>query len=102
MATYTKNTLINSGGQGVVWRGTANDGTEVAIKELTVSGPPDQQVQDRMRFQKEITCQTSLLHENIMAILAVNTSANPPFFVMPIADESLRDRLLPAGTAIPG
>ena len=100
MSTYTKHTLINFGGQGEVWRGTADDGTEVAIKELTLAGSPDQQDKDRKRFQKEITCQTSLLHENVMPILAVNTGANPPFFVMSVADESLRDRLCPPGTAL--
>jgi len=100
MPTYTRVTLINSGGQGEVWRGTADDGTEVAIKYLTIAGPPAQQALDRARFQKEITCQTSLLHENVMPILAVNMAVDPPFFVMPVADGSLRDRLLAPGSTV--
>jgi len=93
MAKYVRQSRINAGGQGEVWRGVADDGTPVAIKYMHIAGTPAQVEEDLRRFKREITCQSSLEHPGVLPILAMNLADPEPHFVMPVADESLRDVL---------
>lgn len=100
MPSYTREGRINAGGQGEVWRGRAADGTEVALKFLTLSGNPAQQAEDLARFEREVRLQTSLHHPGIMPILGVHLEGPEPHFAMPIAEASLRDKLSAARTGL--
>ncbi|WKK73303.1 serine/threonine-protein kinase [Rathayibacter oskolensis] len=91
---YRRVSRINAGGQGEVWRGVSASGEDVAIKFMHLVGGPTQQDEDRRRFRREITCQTSLVHKGIVRIHASNVEAAEPFLVMDLADESLRDLLV--------
>ncbi|WP_353816341.1 serine/threonine-protein kinase [Agromyces sp. SYSU T00266] len=92
--TYTRLHRINAGGQGEVWAAAGDDGSQVAIKYMHLAGSAAQQDEDLRRFKREITCQSSLSHPGVLPIIAMNLANTEPFFVMPIADESLRDLLV--------
>jgi hypothetical protein len=90
VVAYKKIARIDGGGQGEVWRSTGDDGSTVAIKFMHLAGSQEEQDEDRRRFKREITCQSSLSHRGVMPVLGSNLSATPPFMIMPVADESLR------------
>lgn len=98
---YKKVARIDGGGQGEVWRATGDDGSTVAIKFMHLAGSQAEQDEDRRRFKREITCQSSLSHTGIMPVLGSNLAATPPFMIMPVADESLRDVLVRTGGGLP-
>ncbi len=93
MAIFTRVRRINAGGQGEVWVGVAPDGYEVAMKYLLLNGNEAQKAEDLRRFEREITCQSSLTHEGVLPILGMDISSAEPHFIMPLADGSLRDML---------
>jgi serine/threonine protein kinase len=91
MARYRKNTKINSGGFGVVYRAVrVEDGEIVAFKELTATGVSGD---DRQRFIREVKIQAKLQHVNVVSILGYNLETDPPWFVMPLARTNLRDEI---------
>ena len=94
MATFVRKKRLAAGGQGEVWVGEAPDGSEVAMKYLLLDGNAAQQAEDLRRFEREITCQSSLVHEGILPILGMDVSPFEPHFIMPLADGSLRDLLV--------
>lgn len=86
--------LVVAAGQSEVWRATRlGTGEQVIMKRLL----PVPQMQDnsveRQRFRREVRCQSTLRHPNIMPILGHNFSADPPWYVMPVASRSLQDDL---------
>lgn len=83
----------NPGGQGEIWEGHLDDGTKVAIKIPLPSPNSDHPDDDRRRFEREIRCQTTLNHPGIVRVLGTGFRDADPFYVMKIADCSLRDRL---------
>src|SRR5882724_9269480 len=87
MARYRKNTKINSGGFGVVYRAVrVEDGEVVAFKELATTGITDD---ERKRFVREVKIQAKLDHHNLIQILGYNLDTDPPWFVMPLARTNL-------------
>ena len=81
---------INRGGFGVVYE-VEDNGRRLAKKEFN---PPPQIANDpagvekaRRRFVREVTVQTQIHHPNIMPVITSDLSADPPWFVMPLADE---------------
>lgn len=102
MTAYRKVDKKFAGGQAEVWLGVRqDDGQHVAMKYLHVHPASADPVEDLKRFKRELRCHSTLIHENIMPVLGQNTMADPPWYVMPWADESLRTRLTPVGTVIP-
>jgi serine/threonine protein kinase len=85
-----RDTLIKRGGQGEVWRGEASDGAPVAIKYLLLPTGVDDPSKELRRFKREINCQRDLTHTGIVTILSTDLKADRPFYVMPLAENSLR------------
>lgn len=92
MAHYkkTSDTPIGQGGFGAVFNGQrTEDGWECVIKYLREPYGPD----DRRRFQREVRMQSLLKHPFIVSVVGRNLDADPPWFVMPKAECSLRRAL---------
>ena len=85
--------VIGVGGMGIVLKGFQPElNRPVAVKvlapHLATSGAA------RQRFAREAQAATAIMHPNVMPILAVNSSGNLPYLVMPfVACESLQQRL---------
>ncbi|WP_313545652.1 serine/threonine-protein kinase [Leifsonia aquatica] len=91
---YTREALItDESGQGEVYRGRDENGRAVAIKYLKVSSAEHEATKDRKRFAREVACQRDLAHPNIVTVLGARLKGDRPFYVMPLADGSLRDLL---------
>ncbi len=91
MAKYQRQSKIASGGFGCVYRAKRiEDDQIVAFKVLE---GPDITNEDRIRFTREVRIQLQLDHPHIVPILGSNLTANPPFFIMPLATGNLRIRL---------
>ena len=89
MATYKKHERLGAGGQGQVFRGTRDDGLEVALKYLRTDANDDA----RNRFFREVRIQQTLSHPNIVPVLGCQlTGEKTPFFAMPLAYESRSKR----------
>src|SRR5438094_63497 len=90
MASYRKQEKINSGGFGVVYRAErVEDSESVAYKELPRGASED----EKRRFAREVRIQAKLEHKHVVPILGYNLQVDAPFFVMPLAEASLRERL---------
>lgn len=92
--TFHRTALIARHGQGEVWRATLENSDNLyALKFLL---QPQQDVRDIgsiRRFEREVRAQSTLTHAGIMPVVTSNFSDSPPWFVMPLAEHSLRDVL---------
>ena len=87
MATYEFLSEIGRGGFGVVYEAVReDDGWACCAKTLR----PRASQREVRRFQREVRLQAKLRHPHIVPIVAVNLEDNPPWFIMPIAQENLR------------
>ncbi|MCZ4277382.1 MULTISPECIES: serine/threonine-protein kinase [Nocardiaceae] len=84
----------HNNGQGVIWEARTKPGDhKVALKYMKVD-PSDTDPTTTERFLREIRCQSSLIHPNIVNVLGSGTSdERGPFYAMEWADGSLRDIL---------
>jgi serine/threonine protein kinase len=90
MSTIRLDSKINSGGFGEVFRATiVDDGRKVAVKRLLKPYSSD----DVKRFGREVRIMEKLDHPNIIKVLRSNLDADPPVFVMPLAECNLNDIL---------
>lgn len=81
------------GGFGVVAEVLGDDGNLYACKSLIV--PPNlTEAEVRPRFEREVRYQSAIYHPNVVRILTSELSANPPWFIMPLAQCSLHDELM--------
>jgi serine/threonine protein kinase len=89
------NTIIERGGGGfgVVHEVEDNQGRRLAKKTLRVPVDVDP-AQVIPRFEREVKYQSAIEHPNVVEILDHNLDENPPWFIMPLAVCSLKDRLL--------
>ncbi|MCX5643264.1 MAG: serine/threonine-protein kinase [Phycisphaerae bacterium] len=91
MARYQRQSKIDSGGFGCVYRAKRlDDGEVVAFKVLEGRGIT---TEDRTRFIREVRIQSQLDHPHIVPILGSNVEVDPPFCVMPLASGNLRSRI---------
>lgn len=90
--TYTLSELIGEGGAGRVFGGTASDGTQVAVKVLSMSQSSNDK---RRRFKNEIAYLSQNKHPNIVSVIDHGITRTGdiagPFYVMPRYDSNLRD-----------
>ena len=91
---YHQGEEIGRGAFGIVYRATGDDGHPYALKRLNPAA--FQQQEHAMlikRFEREVRYQQQVDHPNVVRILEANLTDNPPWFVMPLADGSLKDDL---------
>ncbi len=84
---------IDRGGFGVVHEVEDAGERRLARKsfEPQVVGPDREKL--RKRFAREVRIQSQLHHPNIMPVVDQDLDADPPWFTMPLASESLADKL---------
>jgi serine/threonine protein kinase len=84
---------IGSGGFGNVDLVTDEHGHAFARKTFSNNQPssfPDELVPNiRSRFTREANVQANLQHRNIMPVLSSQLDENPPWFLMPVAEQTL-------------
>ncbi|MFF4030368.1 serine/threonine-protein kinase [Streptomyces sviceus] len=93
MAKFKRISLLDTGGQGKVWKAKSIEtGHLVALKYLTFEpgSSRDQRSTQKIRFVREVENQSRLSHPGIMPVLAYATHASPPWYAMPIAERSLQ------------
>lgn len=90
MYSYRKVTRIAVQGQGEVWKVQREGASGMFAQKFLLQTSSDDDVK---RFHREVRTQSALMHPGIMPIFAVDFESVPPWYVMPLADYSLRDRL---------
>lgn len=82
---------IDSGGFGNVDLVEDEDGHVYARKTFSKNQPfPDDLLPNVLRrFRKEAKIQESIQHRNIVPVLGGDLAADPPFYLMPVAESSL-------------
>src|SRR4051794_9480905 len=83
---YRRTRQIGKGAFGTVFEAETRDGELVAIKYFT--GSEFAEV-DRDRFGREVRILSKLNHPNVLPVLDDDLGAEPPWFVMPMANCSL-------------
>ena len=81
-----------SGGFGTVSEVQDQDGNRFARKTLVVPNGLDKASVKR-RFHREVKFQKSIHHENVVRIVDEDLAADPPWFIMTLATETLEDEL---------
>lgn len=95
MHFYKPVSKIAHHGQGEVWKAVRlGSNGEFAQKFLHQNA----QEENLKRFYREIRAQSGLVHPGIMPIYAVNFEVAPPWYVMPLAEYSLRNHLVANGS----
>lgn len=85
---------LNAGGQGTVHRATdVVGGEDFALKYLKPGAHESDRAAALRRFTHEVRCQSQLKHPGIVGVVAVSFEVDPPWFLMRLADHSLRDLL---------
>ncbi len=94
MTTYTDGKEIGRGSFGLVRRVTDENGNLFAKKTFVdpnIAGlPKDDLIR---RFDREVRLQSSIDHPNVIRILDSKLADDPPWFVMELADRSLKDMM---------
>ncbi|TVL89788.1 serine/threonine-protein kinase [Streptomyces sp. SAJ15] len=95
---------LGHGGMGTVWR--AQDqvlGREVAVKELTVSGlPPEELAVLHTRMEREARAAARVKHPGVVTVFDVLEEDGRPWIVMELIDgQSLADVIATEGTLLP-
>lgn len=82
---------IGAGGMGVVLSVVpVAGGGEIALKYC---GEPEDA--NRRRFSREVRAMSAITHPNVMPVLDSNIGADPPYYTMPLAANTVAD-MLPA------
>ncbi|MFR3217674.1 MAG: serine/threonine-protein kinase [Dysgonomonas mossii] len=79
---------IGSGGMGTVYKVLKNSDS-YALKTCT-----DIDEETIRRFKREVRIMKSIDNSNIINVVDDNLDANPPYFVMPLCDHSLKDAVI--------
>jgi serine/threonine protein kinase len=80
---YERVARLGRGGMGVVDLGRREDGTEVALKRLTLHGSADDMARARQRIEREAEVLARLDHPNIVGLLEVIDDGDEVTLVMP-------------------
>lgn len=85
---------IGQGTFGIVEEATDENGDSCAIKTLNLGAFTKEQAGDlKKRFEREVRYQAQIDHPNVVEIIGHNLEDKKPWFVMPLADGSLKDDL---------
>lgn len=84
---------LGSGGFGSVDLVADDQGRQYARKTFSVNQPlaPELVENVRKRFVREAKVQASFPHRNIVPVLGDDLTADPPFYLMPVAESTLAD-----------
>jgi hypothetical protein len=97
---YERVARLGRGGMGVVDLGRRPDGTEVALKRLTLHGSTDDIARARQRIEREAEVLTRLQHPNIVELLDVVEDGDEVTLVMAyLTGGTLSDRVARHGPA---
>lgn len=97
---YERVARLGRGGMGVVDLARAPDGTEVALKRLTLHGSADDIARARQRIEREAEVLARLDHPNIVELLEVLDDGDEVTLVMPyLTGGTLSDRVARHGPA---
>ncbi len=100
---YERVARIGRGGMGVVDLGRCPDGTEVALKRLTLHGSAEDIGRARQRIEREAEVLTRLDHPNIVELLGVVEEGDEVTLVMAyLTGGTLADRVARHGPAPAG
>lgn len=81
------------GGFGTVSEVKGDDGYLYACKVLVI--PPHLPAADvKARFEREVKYQSAISHQNVVHIFEHNLDADPPWFIMQLAECSLYDEMI--------
>ena len=95
---YERVARLGRGGMGVVDLGRRDDGTEVALKRLTLQGSADEMARARQRIEREAEVLTRLDHPNIVELLEVIDDGDEVTLVMPyLTGGTLAERVTEQG-----
>lgn len=87
---------INRGGFGVVYE-IEDNGQRLAKKEFDplpqIAADPVDVEKARRRFVREVTVQGQIRHPNIMPVITSDLVADPPWFLMPLANEDCTQQI---------
>jgi serine/threonine protein kinase len=90
--------VIGQGGFGIVDKVVNEDSIVYARKTFHVNqGPtfPADMIENvRKRFVREANVQSALKHQNIVPVVDKYLGANPPYFIMPLADSTLEKDII--------
>src|SRR3546814_8790274 len=88
------------GGMGVVDLARRADGTEVALKRITLHGSADEMARARQRISREAEVLTKLRHPNVVELLEVLDDGDDVTLVMPyLTGGTLAERVARHGPA---
>ena len=82
---------VGRGGFGSVDVVQDASGVRFARKTFSVNQPLAPELHENVlkRFKKEVRTQSGISHQNIVPILSADLDAQPPFYIMPLAESSL-------------
>ncbi|MFT5718254.1 MAG: serine/threonine protein kinase [Oleiphilaceae bacterium] len=96
MRHYILKEKLGQGGFAEVFKVENDDGCTFAKKIFS----PSKQIIDavgeeqlKKRFSREVRSQSKLNHQNVVPILDIDLISEPPFFIMPLASDTLSDEL---------
>ena len=84
---------INRGGFGRVERVRLEDGSLGARKVFDPAVPGDDIEKLRKRFEREVRIQSAIVFPAVMPIIGADLDASPPWYLMPLAEQSLAEVL---------
>jgi serine/threonine protein kinase len=84
---------IDNGGFGIVDKILCDDNKAYARKTFSMNIPHDPNLKANAlkRFKREATFQESFSHKNIVPILFYNLDLDNPYYIMPLAEEVLKN-----------
>lgn len=100
MYSYSKVERIAVHGQGEVWKVQDTGASGLFAQKFLIA--PDGDLGNVRRFHREVRTQSTLRHPGIMPIHAVDFETDPPWYVMPLAEYSLRNVLQISGAQTEG
>lgn len=91
---YDQGDEIGRDGFGIVYEAVRSDGNRYAIKQLNPLAffENDQEMLVRS-FERKVRYQQSEDHPHVVPVVEANLDDKPPWFLMPLAEGSLKDDL---------